>query len=119
MSLDLGKLASQGRAFNGSRPWSEAELDALLLIERERKVQRTIAADYIRNGIVTLQAYDAAVKANFKPKTAADAVKAAEAALKDNEFAVGASEQEAPKAKETEEKAPETPPAGKVKGGKK
>lgn len=85
--IDLGKLAGQGRAYNALRAWEPEELDALLLIERERSIHRTVAADYVRNGILTLEAFDKATKNEFKPKTLEDAAKEAEKALKDNEFA--------------------------------
>lgn len=100
--IDLGKLSGQGRAFSGSRPWEPEELDALLALERERGVGRSTAADYIRNGIVTLEAYDAAKEAEFKPKTLDDAKVAAEAALKDNVFAKP--EEKPVKVEEPEEK---------------
>ena len=87
MAIDLGRLASQGRAFSGSRAWEPEELDALILIERERKIARSIAADHVRNGILTLEAFDKATKAEFVPKTLEQATEEAEASLKDNEFA--------------------------------
>lgn len=87
--IDLGRLAAQGRAYSGSRPWEVEELDALLLLERERGISRTSAADHVRNGIMTLEAFDKATKAAFKPKTLEEAQEAAEDALKDNAFATG------------------------------
>lgn len=88
--IDLPKLASQGRAFSASRAWETEELDALILFERERHVSRTLAADMVRNGILTLEAFDKATKAEFKPKTLEEAAEEAEASLKDNEFATPA-----------------------------
>lgn len=88
MSVDLAKLAGQGRAFSGSRPWEPEELDAVLALENERGIGRLRAADFVRNGIVTLAAYDKAVKAGFEPKTLNDVEIDVEAALKDNKFAV-------------------------------
>ena len=112
MSIDLPKLAGQGRAFSGSRCWADEELEALLRLERERGLGRLAAADYIRNGILTLEAYDSAVKANFQPKTLDDAKIAAEASLKDNKFAA---EVEAPKPESTPEgEAPKSEPEKKV-----
>lgn len=87
MAIDLARLAGQGRAFSGTRPWEPEELDALLVFERERGIGRLIAADFIRNGILTLEAYDKATKAEFKPKTLEEAAEEAEDSLKDNEFA--------------------------------
>lgn len=87
MAIDLNKLAAQGRAYSGARSWEPEELEALLLIERERSIHRTIAADHVRNGILTLEAFDKATKAEFKPKTLEEAAKEVEETLKDNEFA--------------------------------
>lgn len=69
MSIDFAKLVSQGRAKSMGVPWSAEELDALLALERERGIGRQFAADYIRNGIVTLEDYDAAQAVKFVPKT--------------------------------------------------
>ena len=85
--IDLARLAVQGRAFSGTRAWEVDEFDALLTFERERGVSRELAADHVRNGIMTLEAFDKATKAQFKPKTLEQAAEEAEAALKDNEFA--------------------------------
>ena len=85
--IDLAKLAGQGRAYSAARPWTPEELEALLVLEKERGIGRLAAADYIRNGIVTLEAYDKAAKVDFKPKTLEDAAKAAEESLKENDFA--------------------------------
>ena len=100
MAIDLGKLSLQGRAYSSARPWTPEELDALLLIERERGIARTVAADYIRNGVVTLEAFDKATKSEFVPKTLDEAAAEAEKALKDNKFA----ETEKPKAKKRSKK---------------
>lgn len=96
MAIDLTKLVSQGRAYSAVRPWTPEELDALLLLEKPveqggRGIGRLAAADYIRNGIVTLEAYDKATAAKFKPKTLDDAAEEAEKSLKDNEFAAAES----------------------------
>lgn len=92
MAIDLGKLAGQGRAYSAARAWEPEELDALLLLESSveqggRGIGRQKAADYIRNGIMTVEAYDKAVEAEFKPKTLEAAASEVEASLKDNEFA--------------------------------
>ena len=106
MGIDLAKLAGQGRAFSASRAWSPEELDALLKLENERGIGRLLAADYIRNGILTLDAYDAAAKSKFVPKTIAAAQADVEASLKDAgaKFA-GA----APAAKPKKPRAPKKP----------
>lgn len=95
MAVDLAKLSAQGRAYSGTRAWEPEELDAVLLLEHERGVHRTIAADYVRNGVTTLEAFDKATKAEFKPKTLDEAAEVVEVVLKDNDFAVG--EEVAPK----------------------
>jgi len=85
--IDFARLAGQGRAYSAARGWEVEELDALVTLERERGVGRLLAADFVRNGILTLDAYDKAVKADFKPKTLEVAAAEAEASLADNEFA--------------------------------
>lgn len=72
MSLNLASLAGQGRAYSAIRPWSQDELDALLALETERGLGRQKAADYIRNGVVSLEDYDKAVKADLVPKSLED-----------------------------------------------
>lgn len=101
MAIDLARLAGQGRAFSGVRPWTPEELDALLVLENERGVGRLSAADFIRNGILTLEAYDKATKADFKPKTLETAAEEVEASLKDNEFAGVETKKVSTKAKST------------------
>lgn len=66
---NLLKLASQGRAYDASRAWSEDELKGLIALETERNVARSLAADYVRNGIATVEDYDLAVEAGFVPKS--------------------------------------------------
>ena len=87
MAINLAKLAGQGRAFSGARAWTPEELDALVVLERERGIGRLKAADFIRNGIVTLEDYDKAVKAKYEPKTLQAIVVDTEATLRDNKFA--------------------------------
>lgn len=87
MAINFTHLAAQGRAYSGARAWEPEELDALLVLERERGIGRQLAADFVRNGVKTLEAYDKAVKAKFEPKTLEDAATKAEEVLKDNEFA--------------------------------
>jgi len=99
MAIDLTKLAGQGRAYSPARAWTPEELDALVRLETERGIGRLKAADFIRNGILTLEAYDAALKATFKPKTLEDAQAVAESALKDNEFVAGVDSKESTETK--------------------
>lgn len=82
--IDLLRLAAQGRAYSASRPWTPEEFDAVLLLEKERSLARVSAADYVRNGIMTLEDFDKAAKADFKPKTLEAAHREAEANLKEN-----------------------------------
>lgn len=61
------KLASQGRAYDASRAWTEDELKALLEIESALGVDRMVAADYIRNGLRTVAECRKAQEANYAP----------------------------------------------------
>ena len=117
MSIDLNKLAAQGRAFSGIRPWTPEELEAVIRLETERGISRLKAADYVRNGILTLEKFDEAVEAEFTPKTLEEASVDVEAVLKDNEFAV--SSEEAAKAAEKAAKKAEKEAAKAAKGAAK
>lgn len=79
---DFAKLASQGRAFDAHRAWTESELEAVLLLEKEAGeikdvdgvptragLARTVAAEYVRNGITTVEAYDKSVEVGFEVKS--------------------------------------------------
>jgi len=68
MSIDLTKLASQGRAFSGARPWSEEEQEALKVLV-EGGISRPFAADYIRNGITTVEDVEKAEKKGIAIKS--------------------------------------------------
>lgn len=85
--IDLTRLAAQGRAHSAHRAWTAEELDALILLETERGLSRPKAADFVRNGIMTVEALDKATKSEFVPKTMAEATAEVEKALMDNEFA--------------------------------
>ena len=76
--LNYENLVTQGRAKAFGVPWSNEELEALLMLEKERKLSRTLAADYIRNGIKTLEDFDKATKKEFVPLTIEEAKKEAE-----------------------------------------
>lgn len=65
------KLAGQGRSFDATRPWSEEELNALISLEAHG-VARTVAADYVRNGIMTVAQYEKAQSVGFAPKSLED-----------------------------------------------
>ena len=64
---NLTKLSSQGRAFSSGRAWSAEELTALLTLEKGAKLARKDAAEYIRNGIMTVDDYEKAKEAGVKP----------------------------------------------------
>jgi hypothetical protein len=66
---NFAKLASQGRAYDATREWSEEELQALLTLEAKCSLARTVAAEYVRNGIRTAAEYEKAQEANFAPKS--------------------------------------------------
>jgi len=78
MSLDFSKLVPQGRAKANGVCWSETELELLISLERERGLARNVAADYIRNGISSLEDFDKATKSGFKPLNVEEARKEAE-----------------------------------------
>ena len=82
MSLNLAKLAAEGRAYSPGRCWTSEELEAVLLIERERGLSRKKAADFVRNGVDSLEAFDKATKKEFVPKTLEEATAEAETSLK-------------------------------------
>jgi hypothetical protein len=69
---NLMKLASQGRAYDASRAWTEEELASLIALETGRGLVRSVAADLIRNGIRTVEDYDVATEAGFKAKSLED-----------------------------------------------
>lgn len=84
------KLAQQGRAFDATRAWTEDELTALITLEKgagkvdektgfREGIDRLVAAEYVRNGILTVEDYDKAIAAGYEVKSLdtvrADAVK--------------------------------------------
>ena len=77
MALDIQRLYQGGRAKTPNALWSNEEWDAVCLIERERGINRVSAGDFVRNGVLTLEDYDKAVKADFKPEKLDDVVQAA------------------------------------------
>jgi hypothetical protein len=83
MTLDIQRLYNQGRAKSPSVLWSPEENEFLHVLVNARGLNRTSAADYLRNGIMSLEDYDKAVKAKFEPKKLDDAHKEAEASLKE------------------------------------
>lgn len=79
--LNYDKLVTQGRAKAYGKPWSPEELDFLISLEKDRKLRREVAADYIRNGIKTLEGYDKAVAKDFEPLNIDEAKAEAEKAI--------------------------------------
>ena len=75
--LNYDNLISKGRAKAYGQPWSPEELDFLISLEKERGISREHAADYIRNGIKSLEDYDKAKENDFKPLNVAEAQKEA------------------------------------------
>lgn len=68
MAVNLQKLAANGRAFDNTRPFTPEELESLMALEGAG-VTRVAAAEYIRNGILTVEEYEVAVEAGFVPKS--------------------------------------------------
>jgi len=84
MSINYTNLVAQGRAKGIEQPWSPEELEALLTLERECHISRSLAADYIRNGISTVEDFEKAQKAKFTPKTIDEAAAEADKTLKES-----------------------------------
>jgi len=90
MSLNWEKLISQGRAKAPNVPWTDEEHQAILALMNERGLHRMSAANFVLNGVVTLEAYDKAKEAEFKPKSLKEVTDEAVAAVKDNGATFGA-----------------------------
>ena len=82
MGHNLPHLASQGRAYSAGRAWTAEELEALLVLEREGHLSRLRAADYVRNGVMTVEDFEKVSKKGFKPKSLGEAHEEAEKELK-------------------------------------
>lgn len=80
--IDLARLSSQGRAFSPLRPWTNEENEAVALFVAERGLDRTKAADYVRNGAITLEDFDAMIKKGVEPTTLDEAQQEVEKTLK-------------------------------------
>lgn len=83
MGLNLTQLAAQGRAFSASRPWTDEELAAVVTLTKERHLSMVKAADFVRNGVLTLEEFDQATKKEFVPKTLEEAQGEVETKLKE------------------------------------
>lgn len=85
--VNLAKLAGQGRAYDATRPWSEEELSIWLEIQQERGLNQINAAEYVRQGVRTLDEFDKMQKKGLEPSDVVEAKskassKAGEEALK-------------------------------------
>ena len=80
--LNYAKLVSSGRAKAYGQCWTAEELELVYSIVHERRTALTIAADFVRNGVESLEDYDKAVKSKFKPLNIEEATKKASSELK-------------------------------------
>ncbi len=81
MGHNLAKLAAEGRAFSAGRPFDQDELDAVIAISG-LGVSRKNAAEFVRNGIMSVEDYEVAMEKGFKPKSQEEAAAEAEEKLK-------------------------------------
>lgn len=65
--LNWARLVPQGRAKDIGIPWTEEEQVALQALIDHAGVERAEAAAYVREGILTPEAYDKAQKGGTKP----------------------------------------------------
>lgn len=79
--LNYAKLVSSGRAKAHGVCWTAEELELLISLVKKRGIIMTVGADFIRNGIKSLEDYDKAVKKDFKPLTQDEAKEKAEKEL--------------------------------------
>jgi hypothetical protein len=75
MAVNFENLVVQGRAKAPGVLWSNEEWAAVCLLTKEFNIERTVAADFVRNGIKTVENYKKAVKAEFVPQTLEEATK--------------------------------------------
>lgn len=91
---NLVDMARKGRRYSADRAWTNEELEALVVLEKERGVPRPDAAEWVRNGVVKgvsdekgnvsvdLSEYDKAKKDGFSPVKLEDAIAKAQEDLK-------------------------------------
>lgn len=72
MSLNWTLLVIQGRARSVGIPWTAEELDAVLAIARHSNKSMADAAQYVRQGIMTVEDYEKALTVGEKPQTRED-----------------------------------------------
>ena len=84
MAHDFTKLVASGRAKAPGQLWSAEEWEAVIKLEKEFKLQRTVAADFVRNGIMTAEDYKKATKKKFVPQTIEEATEEVAKKMKEN-----------------------------------
>jgi len=75
MAVNFENLVVQGRAKAPGICWSPEEWAAVCLLTKEFNIERTIAADFVRNGIKTVEDYKKAKAKEFVPQTLDEATK--------------------------------------------
>lgn len=69
MTLVNPSLVAQGRAKGPGEYWSVEEWAAVCILTKECNLDRVIAADFVRNGIKTVEDYKKALDKKFIPQT--------------------------------------------------
>ena len=69
MTVNFSNLVIQGRAKAPGVCWSAEEWSAVCTVTKEFNLARTEAADFVRNGIKTVEDYKKAVEKKFVPQT--------------------------------------------------
>lgn len=70
--LNWTQLTTQGRARDIGIPWTEEEQVALVELIKHTGLDRAEVARFVRDGISSIEAYEAALKSGKKPATRAD-----------------------------------------------
>lgn len=98
MSVNYANLHVQGRAKSPTQAWSPEEWEAVCALVSERGIDRRKAADFVRNGVLSIAAYDKANEEGFVPMTHDEATAKAEADLRERgaAFSEPAPEADAP-----------------------
>jgi hypothetical protein len=73
MAVNFENLVVKGRAKAPGVCWSNEEWAAVCLLTKEFNIERTIAADFVRNGIRTVEDYLKAKAKAFVPQTLTEA----------------------------------------------
>jgi len=69
MTVNFTNLVQQGRARSPGVLWTNEEWAAVCTLTKECNIERVIAADFVRNGIKTVEDYKKAVEKKFVPQT--------------------------------------------------